>query len=141
VRDPPGAVAATCGERDLARRTRSRNDMIDRHLLDEILAFRSERDWQQFHNARTLAASISIEAAELLEHFQWAKDAELDAVVANNREAIEQEIADVAMYLSLLCHDIGVSLDEAVRRKLALNRDKYPVDRARGRSDKYDRLA
>ncbi|MBM3346560.1 MAG: nucleotide pyrophosphohydrolase [Betaproteobacteria bacterium] len=114
--------------------------MIDRQLLDELLAFRSERDWRQFHNPRTLAASISIEAAELLEHFQWAKDAELPDVVAKNREAIEHEIADVAMYLSLLCHDIGVSLEDAVGRKLALNRMKYPVDRARGRSTKHDRL-
>lgn len=114
--------------------------MIDRQLLDELLAFRSERDWQQFHNPRTLAASISIEAAELLEHFQWAKDAELPEIVAKNRDAIEHEIADVAMYLSLLCNDLGVSLEDAVRRKLELNKQKYPADKARGRSDKYDRL-
>jgi len=114
--------------------------MIDKHLLDELLAFRRERDWEQFHTPRNLAAGVCIEAAELLEHFQWAKDAELPDIVAKNREAIEHEIADVAMYLSLLCSDIGVSLDDAVRRKLELNKQKYPVDKARGKSTKYDRL-
>lgn len=114
--------------------------MIDKHLLDELLAFRRERDWEQFHTPRNLAAGVCIEAAELLEHFQWAKDAELPDIVAKNREAIEHEIADVAMYLSLLCNDIGLSLDDAVRRKLALNKLKYPVDKARGKSTKYDRL-
>ncbi len=114
--------------------------MIDSALMQELIAFRRERDWEQFHTPRNLAAGVCIEAAELLEHFQWAKDAELDDVVANNRQAIEQEIADVAMYLSLLCHDLGVSLPDAVRRKLELNKQKYPVDKARGRSDKYDRL-
>ena len=114
--------------------------MIDQKLLDELLAFRRERDWEQFHTPRNLAAGVCIEAAELLEHFQWAKDAELPEIVAKNREAIEHEIADVAMYLSLLCSDIGVSLDDAVRRKLDLNKQKYPVDKARGKSTKYDRL-
>lgn len=114
--------------------------MIDRELMNELLQFRSERDWEQFHTPRTLSAGICIEAAELLEHFQWTKDAEVNDVVAHNRADIEHEIADVAMYLSLLCHDLGVSVDDAVRRKLALNREKYPVDKVRGKSTKYDRL-
>ena len=114
--------------------------MLARDTLEDLLQFRRERDWEQFHTPRTLAASISIEAAELLEHFQWAKDDELGEVVAKNREAIEQEIADVAMYLSLLCSDLGVSLDDAVKKKLAHNRAKYPIDKSRGRSDKYDKL-
>ena len=114
--------------------------MIDSQLMQELIAFRSERDWAQFHTPRNLAAGVCIEAAELLEHFQWAKDSELNQLVSERREAIEHEIADVAMYLSLLCHDLGVSLPQAVRRKLELNKQKYPVDKARGRSDKYDRL-
>lgn len=114
--------------------------MIDSQLMEDLLAFRRERDWEQFHTPRNLAAGVCIEAAELLEHFQWAKDAELPEIVEKNRKAIEHEIADVAMYLSLLCNDLGVSLDDAVRRKLELNKQKYPVEKARGRSDKYDRL-
>ena len=114
--------------------------MIDQALMDELLQFRQERDWRQFHSPRTLAASICIEAAELLEHFQWARDAELDEVVARDREAIGHEIADVAIYLSLLCHDLGLSLPDAVRSKLMLNREKYPVEKSRGKSTKYDRL-
>jgi NTP pyrophosphatase (non-canonical NTP hydrolase) len=114
--------------------------MIDRPLLDELLEFRRERDWEQFHNPRTLSAGICIESAELLEHFQWAKDAELDEIVARNRDDIEHEIADVAIYLTLLCSDLGVSLPDAIRRKLELNREKYPVEKVRGKSTKYDRL-
>jgi NTP pyrophosphatase (non-canonical NTP hydrolase) len=114
--------------------------MIEPNLMDELLEFRRERDWEQFHTPRTLSAGICIEAAELLEHFQWARDADLGDIVARNRADIEHEIADVAMYLSLLCHDLGVSLDDAVRRKLALNREKYPVDKVRGKSTKYDKL-
>ena len=114
--------------------------MIDSELMEALLAFRRERDWEQFHTPRNLAASVCIEAAELLEHFQWSKDAELDDLVARNREAIEHEIADVAIYLCLLCADLKVSLPDAVRSKLELNKQKYPVDKARGKSTKYDRL-
>jgi NTP pyrophosphatase (non-canonical NTP hydrolase) len=103
-----------------------------------VLEFRAARDWEQFHTVRTLAAALTVEAAELLEIVQWTRDAELAARVAERRAAIEAELADVAILLSYLVHDLGVDLDAAVRAKLVQNAAKYPVERARGSSRKYD---
>jgi NTP pyrophosphatase (non-canonical NTP hydrolase) len=75
-----------------------------------------------------------------LEHFQWAKDSELEDILLNNREEIESEIADIAILLAYLCNDLNVSLTDAIRRKIAINNVKYPVDKAKGVSTKYDRL-
>ena len=118
--------------------------MLTQSTLDALLQFRRERDWEQFHNFRSLAISLSLETAELLEHVQWAKDGEVEAAIRTPegavRNEVADEIADIAMYLSLLVHDLDLDLDAAVRRKLAINRERYPVDKAQGRSTKYDRL-
>ena len=114
--------------------------VIERELLAQLLAFRKERDWEQFHTPKNLSAGLCIEAAELLEKFQWAKDTELADIVERESEAIEHEIADVAIFLSYLCHDLNISLSDVVRRKLEVNRRKYPVDKSRGTAKKYDRL-
>ena len=105
------------------------------------------RDWEQFHNLRTLSTSIALEAAELMEHTQWATDADLPAIATQRREAIAEEIADVASLCchpepvdGYLAHDLGVDMKEAVRRKLLRNAEKYPVEKARGVATKYDRL-
>jgi NTP pyrophosphatase (non-canonical NTP hydrolase) len=105
--------------------------------LHSILRFRADRDWQQFHTPRTLAASLAIESAELLEIFQWTPDAELGVVVAAKRDRIEEELADVAIYLLLMAHDLGIDLDQVIERKLEMNAAKYPVELVKGRSDKY----
>ncbi len=109
-------------------------------LTQRLLAFRAERDWAQFHNARSLAAALSVEASELLELFIWAKDAEVADIVDQRRDEIEAELADVGMLLAYLCHDLGVDLAAAVSRKMDANALKYPVEKSRGRSDKYTRL-
>jgi len=118
--------------------------MLTPSTLDALLQFRRERDWEQFHTFRSLAISLSLETAELLEHVQWAKDGEVEAAIRTPEGAVKNEvadeIADIAMYLSLLVHDLDLDLDAAVRRKLAINRERYPVDKAQGRSTKYDRL-
>ena len=106
--------------------------MADRALHDEIAAFVKERDWAQFHSPANLAKSISIEAAELLECFQWSDEAD--------DERVREELADVLTYCLLLADRIGADPDEIVRAKLDLTREKYPVNKARGRSDKYDAL-
>jgi NTP pyrophosphatase (non-canonical NTP hydrolase) len=93
---------------------------------------RDERDWGQFHTAENLAKSVAIEAGELLECFQWGGEADGSRVVS--------ELADVMTYCILLADRIGVDLDEVVMDKLAVTRAKYPVDRAKGRSTKYDEL-
>ena len=118
--------------------------MLTQSTLDALLQFRRERDWEQFHNFRSLAISLSLETAELLEHVQWTRDGDVEAAIRTAdgkvKNEVADEIADIAMYLSLLVHDLGLDLDAAVRRKLAINRERYPVDKAQGRSAKYDRL-
>ena len=101
-------------------------------MRDALAAFVAERDWAQFHTPENLAKSISIEAAELLELFQWSPNAEPDRV--------REELADVLTYCLLLAERIGVDPDQIVLEKLALTRLKYPADKARGRSTKYDEL-
>lgn len=114
--------------------------MLSPDLLNQLLAFRRERDWEQFHTPRNLAAAVTTEAAELLEIFRWAHDATLDQLVAENRPAIEAEAADIAILLSYLCHDLGIDLEAAVRSKLARNHERYPIESARGTARKHDQL-
>jgi len=106
--------------------------MVDRALRAELAAFVAERDWAQFHSPENLAKSISIESAELLECFQWNADADVSKVSA--------ELADVLTYCFLLADRIGVDPTQIVRDKLAVTREKYPIDKARGQSAKYDAL-
>ncbi|AFJ01867.1 putative pyrophosphatase [Methylophaga frappieri] len=113
--------------------------MIDEALKQKLIAFRRERDWEQFHTPKDVAISLSIEAAELLEWFQWRRDEEVtEMLTGKKREALEDEIADVAVYLTYLCHDLDVDLAAAVERKMHKNAAKYPKDRVKGRSDKYN---
>jgi len=103
-------------------------------LQKEALAFRDARDWAQFHNTKDLAAGLSIEASELLECFLW-KDAK-----AADPAKIREELADVIVYALLLAHEAKIDIPSAVRAKLAQNANKYPVEKSKGRADKYDQL-
>jgi NTP pyrophosphatase (non-canonical NTP hydrolase) len=114
--------------------------IIATDILDQLLAFRKERNWEQFHTPKNLSAALSIEAAELLECFQWAKDGELSELVVRERTAIEEEVADIAILLYYLCHDLNIKLDVVIRSKIEKNKQKYPVSLARGTAKKYDRL-
>jgi dCTP diphosphatase len=93
---------------------------------------RDERDWGQFHTAENLAKSVAVEAGELLECFQWAPDAD--------EVRVKEELADVVTYCILLADRLGVDLDQLVLAKLESTRSKYPVEKAKGRSAKYDAL-
>lgn len=110
---------------------------LSAQTVREIVKFRDDRDWRQFHNPKDLALSVSVEAAELLECFQWSG---ADTEVPKKREAIKEELADVVIYAVLLSERMGINLDEAVRSKLAQNAAKYPVSLARGSSAKYTEL-
>lgn len=114
--------------------------MLSQALVRQILEFRDARDWKQFHNLRTLSTSIVLEAAELAEHTQWVRDAELDEVVRGRRPQIEQEVADLAILMTYLISDLGIDLEQAVADKLRNNDERYPVDKARGSAKKYDEL-
>jgi len=106
--------------------------MPDDSVLDALRAFVAERDWAQFHTPENLAKSISIEAAELLEHFQWN--------AGTDPQSVQEELADVLTYCLLLADRLGVDPDRIVLEKLEQTKLKYPVDKARGRSEKYDEL-
>lgn len=113
--------------------------MIEPDVLQQLIQFRRERDWEQFHNPKDIAISLSIEAAELLEWFQWRQPDEVKQMLASDkREHLEDEIADVAVYLSYLCHDLGIDLNQVVKNKMAKNAAKYPKERVKGRADKYN---
>ena len=103
----------------------------------KIRKFRDERDWMQFHNPKNLACSISIEANELLEHFQWCSSGQSLAVARKKKSEIAHEIADVAIYLIELADNLGIDLAKAIGEKLAHNSEKYPADKVRGSSKKY----
>lgn len=114
--------------------------MLSEALRQRLLEFRADRDWEQFHNLRTLSTSIVLEASELLEHTQWIRDSELDEVVKKRRSLIEQEVADIVILLSYLVNDLGIDIEKAVEEKLRANAVKYPVDKAKGSAKKYDEL-
>lgn len=100
--------------------------------IDRIRRFTEDRDWDQFHTPANLAKSISIEANELLECYQWSDDADL--------EHVGEELADVIVYCQNLLDKLGLDVDEIVNSKMAKNEAKYPVEKARGSAAKYDRL-
>ena len=100
--------------------------------LDALREFVAARDWKQFHTRENLAKSISIEAAELLELFQWDENPD--------EERVREELADVLAYCLHLADDLGVDIDDLVLEKVAKNELKYPIAKSRGKSQKYDRL-
>jgi len=102
--------------------------------------FAAERDWDQFHSPKNLAMALSVEAAELLEHFQWLSDAESSALNPETRAKISEELADVLLYLVRLADKVDVDLALAASEKLNVNAARYPVDKARGSSKKYSEL-
>lgn len=103
-------------------------------LIKEIVNFRDERNWKQFHNPKDLAISLSLEASELLENFQWKTS---DDAVKENLENIKDEITDIAIYTMLLSHELGINLEQAIKEKIQKNKQKYPVDKAFGSRKKY----
>ena len=109
-------------------------------LQKALREFARERDWEQFHTPKNLATALSVEAAELLEHFQWLTDEQSRTLDDAKRSAVGEELADVLLYLLQLADKLDIDPLQAAERKLRLNADKYPADRARGRSDKYTEL-
>ncbi len=109
-------------------------------LARRLDAFAEAREWKQFHAPKNLASALVVEAGELLEHFQWLSEQQSRELSADKREAVGAEMADVLLYLVQLASALGVDLADAAERKLALNESRYPIERARGSSRKYDEL-
>lgn len=110
---------------------------MTQETINQILKFRDDRDWKQFHNPKDLAISISLEAAELLEVFQWSGS---DVSGANKTEKIKEELADVVNYCVLMADACGLNLDGIIQEKIRVNNEKYPVEKAKGKSNKYNKL-
>ena len=107
---------------------------MDNEIIDALLKFRNERDWEQFHNPKDLALAISIEAGELLELFLWKKSEEAD------KEKIKQELADIFSFAFLMADKYGFDVKQMILDKIKLNAEKYPIDKAKGTAKKYNEL-
>jgi len=103
-------------------------------IIQALLKFRNERDWEQFHNTKDLALAISIESAELLELFLWKKAEDVNA------EKVKEELADIFSFAFLLAEKYGFDVKEIVLEKIKINEEKYPIDKAKGTAKKYDEL-
>ena len=106
-------------------------------LTQALRDFAQARDWAQFHSPKNLACALSVEAAELLEHFQWLTEAQSRQLAAPKKAEVAAEAADVLLYLLQLCDQLNIDLVEAARLKMIVNGDKYPVASARGSSQKH----
>jgi dCTP diphosphatase len=108
-----------------------------RALQQRLAAFAAARDWDQFHSPKNLAMALSVEAAELVEEFQWLTEQQSSVLDAQRRERVRLELADVFIYLLRICDKLGVDLLRAAEDKIALNEQKYPAERVRGDARKY----
>lgn len=108
----------------------------------KVLAFAQERDWEQFHAPKNLSMAIAAEAAELMEHFLWQspEQSRLDMDAEKLRDKVEEELADVFIFAIEFANMTGINIAEIIERKMLRNAEKYPVEKAKGRSDKYTEL-
>lgn len=110
---------------------------MTKETIEQVLKFRDERNWKQFHNPKDLAISISLEAAELLEVFQWSAE---DVWCEKKKDKVREELADVLNYCILMADTCGLDLDEIIQEKVRKNAEKYPVEKAYGSKEKYTEL-
>ena len=106
-------------------------------LRDRLKAFARVRDWEQFHSPKNLAMALTVEAAELLEHFQWLTLEQSESLADDKRREVELEMADIFIYLVRLCERLDVDLLKVVNEKIKLNEEQYPVNKVRGSAKKY----
>lgn len=111
-----------------------------KQLTKRIIDFRDARDWKQFHNPKDLALSLSLESAEVLEHFQWKNGEELDLYVKNHKDDIAEELADVLYWVLLMSHDLDIDILDSLQRKMDKNEAKYDLEKSKGNHKKYTEL-
>lgn len=109
-------------------------------LQKRVVAFRDARDWKQFHNPKDMAISLALEAAEVLEHFQWKSADEIEKHLKEKHKDISDELVDVMYWVLLMANDLNVSLEKEFDRKMTQNEAKYPIDKAKGTHKKYTEL-
>lgn len=110
------------------------------NIASRIITFRDARDWKQFHNPKDLAISLMLESSEVLEHFQWKNEKEINEHVKNNKDEIAEELADVLNYLIILANDLDIDILSAEEEKVKKNEKKYPTEKAKGNHKKYTEL-
>jgi dCTP diphosphatase len=110
------------------------------NLIEAIRRFNQERDWEKYHSPKNLSMALSVEVAELVEVFQWLTEDESRHLPPAKQQAVEEEIGDVTILLLALADALGVDVLDAARKKLERNRLKYPVEKCRGRAEKYNEL-
>ena len=109
-------------------------------LTKRIVSFRDARDWKQFHNPKDLALSLVLEAAEVMEHFQWKNRKEMEKHLEEKKEEIADELADTLYWILLMSHDFNINVIKALDKKITKNETKYPVEKAKGKHTKYNKL-
>ncbi len=109
-------------------------------LIKMVTVFRDARDWKQFHNPKDVALSLSLEASEVLEHFQWKNKEEVEKYVKTHKNEIGEELADVLYWVLLMSHDLNINISRALENKILKNEAKYPVEKAKGNATKYTKL-
>lgn len=109
-------------------------------LTKIIKDFRDVRDWKQFHNPKDLAISLSLEAGEVLEHFQWKSKEEMKKYIVTNKSDIAEELADVLYWVLLMSADFNIDILDALEKKIKKNEEKYPVEKVKGKHTKYNKL-
>lgn len=107
-------------------------------IRDKLRAFAEARDWEQFHTPKNLSMALMVEAAELMEHFQWLSGTQSENLSESDKAAVAEELADVLLYLVRLSDRLGVNLREAALRKIEKNAQKYPAEQVRGSAKKYN---
>jgi len=109
-----------------------------KQIQKQLSEFASDRDWEQFHTPKNLTMALSVESSELVEIFQWLTPEQSSNLSNKQMKAIEEEVADVAIYLLRLCDVLGVNLSDVVENKIKVNGEKYPVDLSKGNAKKYN---
>jgi NTP pyrophosphatase (non-canonical NTP hydrolase) len=110
------------------------------NLQQKLVKFRDERDWKQFHTPKDIAISVALEAAELLEHFQWKSADDVEELLKTKKTEIAEEMADVFNWIVLLSHDLGIDIIRVANDKIESNSRKYPIDKSKGSAKKYTEL-
>jgi len=105
---------------------------MEKEIIEEVIQFRDERDWEKFHTPENLAKSLSIESAELLECFQWGSE--------YDKQEVSEELADILIYAILMAESLQVNISQIIKDKLVKNGEKYPVDKSKGNSTKYNKF-
>jgi dCTP diphosphatase len=106
-------------------------------LTERIVKFRDARDWKQFHNPKDVSLSLVLEAGEVMEHFQWKNNEEMEKYVLDHKLEIGEELADVLYWVLLMSHDLDINILEALGEKISVNERKYPIEKAKGNAKKY----